>query len=316
MTWGTLRLLLQSGAAAGVSLDLIDEALNARYEQVFQATDWMGLHAHATIQTLAAYESGSDTVTATVGSATITGVGTAWGGEWAGRRFFIPGDAVYYTILAVGAVAELTLERPYEGTGADPAGTVYAGRSYVVMQQIYALPTNCVAVVTLLDPNTGLPLKKFSQEELDRSVGQRPRIGDPTCWAVYDDSEETASPVVHQVEIAPAPKFSRGIPLEYVKSAVGFDGSSTNNSPLPWVSSAVLLAGARADIAMHLAAEAAKANNSVAAAFHSRAVLNYETKFQEELARMVKVDHQQRRTPTAMRMAPRFTRHRLARVRR
>jgi hypothetical protein len=299
MTWGALRLQLQT-SAPGVSLDLIDEFLNGRYEQVLATTDWVGLRTHATIQTLAAYESAADTVDATVGSATVTGTGTAWTSALAGRRFYIPGDTVFYTIAAVGGVGALTLERPYEGIGTDPAGTVYSARGYVVMQNVYALPTECVSVVAALNPVTGQPLAVFSKDQLDRSVGQRPRLGDPSCYALYDDSPETASPVVHQIEFAPAPKYARGISVEYSKGAVGFDGTSTSNSPLPWVTHAVLLYGARADIAMHLGEQAK--------------VRMYEAKFQEELARMLKVDHQQRRAKTALRMADRFTRHSLARV--
>ena len=40
----------------------------------------------------------------------------------------------------------------------------------------------------------------------------------------------------------------------------------------------------------------------------------YEAKFQEELARLLRVEHQQRRTPAKLGMASRFTRHRLERA--
>jgi hypothetical protein len=127
MTWGQLRLQLQIGVP-GVSLDLLDEWLNSRYQQVLEATDWMGLIGHATLATVAAYQSGTDSVTLTVGSATVTGAGTAWTSGPAGLRFYCPGDEAIYTVDAVGGAGTLTLDRGYEGLGIDPAGTVYTGR--------------------------------------------------------------------------------------------------------------------------------------------------------------------------------------------
>ena len=42
--------------------------------------------------------------------------------------------------------------------------------------------------------------------------------------------------------------------------------------------------------------------------------LGYEKQFEYELAKLLQVEHAQRRVKSAMRMAPRFTRHRLARL--
>ena len=49
MTWGQLRLTLQI-AAPGVSLDLVDAWINARYEKILERTDWSGLNRHGTTQ--------------------------------------------------------------------------------------------------------------------------------------------------------------------------------------------------------------------------------------------------------------------------
>jgi hypothetical protein len=121
VTWGQLRLQLQI-YGPGVAPDLLDEFLNGRYEQVLEATDWSGLQYHATIQTTAAYQSASDTVTLTVGSPTVAGAGTAWTAAITGLQFYRPGDTAAYTATLVSATA-LTLDRPYEGNAAvDPRG--------------------------------------------------------------------------------------------------------------------------------------------------------------------------------------------------
>ena len=69
MTWGQLRFQLQTGAP-GVPADLLDEFLNTTYEAVLEATDWQGLKYHCAVQTLAAYQSATDTVTLTSGATT------------------------------------------------------------------------------------------------------------------------------------------------------------------------------------------------------------------------------------------------------
>jgi hypothetical protein len=298
MTWGQLRLQLQTSAPE-ISLDLLDEWLNTRYEAVLEATDWLGLKAHSTIQTQAAYQSSTDSVTVTVGSAAVTGLGTAWVSGITGRRFYIAVDNVFYTATYLSGTT-LTLDRPYEARGTEAAGTVYAGSAYVFMTNLYSLPADCRSIVSVLNPITGLPLVPFTAEGMDAVAGPRTLVGDPRAWDANDDSPETSPPVLHQIEFYPPPLFARGFALEYLRAALGFDGGNTSGSPLPFIGSSVLLHGVRADIAIH-EEKLAKA-------------AGYEAKFAMELDRILKVEHQQRRTKTALTMAPRFTRHRLARA--
>lgn len=298
-TWGTLRLSLQT-SAPGVPLDLVDEYLNSVYFRVLKACDWSGLHYHATIQTTAAYQSGTDTVTLTVGSAAVTGAGTAWTSGLIGQRFYRPGDTVIYTVATVPTGTSLTLDRLYEGNGVDAAGKVYAASAYVYMQNVYALPSDVQAIESILSPSTNEPLGQFSKANLDASAGPRTLIGDPAVFAPYDDSNEQSPPVLQQVEFYPPPQFARGFVMAYIHAATKFDGSSTGGSPLPFVSDSVILNGARALMQLHL-----KDYN---------AARLYQATFDDELAAMLRQEHQQRRTRTPIQMASRFTRHRLARA--
>ena len=299
MTWGQLRLLVQAEFPSVVSADLLDGALNSRYEQVLEAADWTGLREHAILQTQAAYQSSTDTATLTLGSNAVTGVGTAWTAGYVGWRFYVPGDTVIYSVVTVPGVGSLTLDRAYEGNGYDAPGTVYTLKPYVFMQHIYALPADCDSLVTVLDPVTMLPMQKFSKDGLDRSYGPRTFLNDPLSYCTYDDSPETAPPVLHQIEFAPPPVRSRGIPIEYQREIVFFDGTNTSLSPLPFVSGTVLLYGARADLAAS-GGELAKAKL-------------YEAKFQEELAKLLRKEMAARKKPKLM-MDDRFTRHRIARA--
>jgi hypothetical protein len=313
MTWGQIRLQLQT-SAPGVSLDLLDEFLNARYEQVLEATNWKGLKYRTTIETVAAYQSTTDTVTFTVGSTAVTGSGTTWTSlKLANQQIYRPGDAVVYTPTYVSGTS-LTLDRPYEGTGIDAAGTVYAGAAYVFMQDIYPLPSDVRSIVPdgVGDPTTGFLQGYLSIAEMEASCGPRTLVETPTSYAMYDDSPEASPPVVHQIRFYPPPLNARGIPVEYVHLATVFDGSSTGGSPLPFVSNTVLLEGCRADIQLYLASQA----EGAAVGAHATAAKGYELKFERELARLLLVEHAQRRKIVAMKMADRFTRHRLERANR
>jgi len=299
VTWGQLRFIIQTGAP-GVSLDIIDSSLNERYEAALEATDWMGLKAHATIQTLAAHESAPpETVALTVGSVAVTGVGTAWTNAITGRQFYRPGDTVVYTATYVGPTT-LTLDRPYEGNGSDVAGVVYPASPYVMYTSVYTLPGDCRSVVTVLNPITGLPMTPFSKDGLDASVGQRTLVGYPQSYAVTDDTPETNPPVLHEIEFYPPPRDARGFETEYLKAAFGFDGGNTSGSPLPFLSATLLLAGVRADVATYQGA--------------MPQAVKYEAAFERELARLLLLEHSQRRPKTALKMASRFSRHRLARA--
>jgi hypothetical protein len=298
VTWAQFQFQLRQ-TSPQASLDLIEECLLARYEQVLEATDWSGLKRHATIQAQAAYQSGVDTVTLTVGSTGVTGTGTAWTSAISGLKFYRPGDTVIYTAAFLSATA-LTLDRPYEGNGSAPAGTVYAGEAYVLMQNVYALPADVRSITSILDPVTGLPLNRISKDEMDACVGSRALVADPGCYALYDDSSEAAPPVLHQIEFYPPPLAARGYALEYTGAAYGFADGDVSGSPLPFITTAVLLYGCRADLAAHAA--------------NWNGARLYEAKFQEELARLLRVEHGERRKKPVLRMAERFTRHRMARA--
>jgi hypothetical protein len=297
-TWGSLRIQIQQ-TAPGVSLDLIDGWLQARYTSVLSATDWADLKAHTSLQTQAAHQSTTDTVTATVGSAAVTGAGTTWSGAISGQAFYVPGDTVTYIATYVSATS-LTLDRPYEGKSGNPAGMVYAGSAYTLMQNVYALPADCKSVVTVLDPITNTPLTPLTKDGLDVYAGPRTRVGYPQAWAEYGNTPETNPPVAHQIELFPPPRDSRGFPLEYLRTANPFSGENTSDSPVPFISPAVLLFGVRADCAVHLEK-------------YTQAT-GYELQFEKELGRLLLAEHSQRRTKTSLKMANRFTRHRLARL--
>jgi hypothetical protein len=290
MTFGALRLQIQM-SAPGVSLDLIDGFINSRYETILNAAAWTGLKAHAYLQTIAAYQSTTDTATATAGSNAVTGTGTAWTSAITGKKFSIPGEVVLYTATYVSGTS-LTLDRPYEGlTGA---------KAYVFATDVYALPSDCRTVVTINSPLIDKPLAEFSEDMLNSVTGPEAMVSDPVAYSVYDPSPESAPPVLAQVRFWPPPLYARGYKTEYLRFANAFDGTNTSASPLPFIGSGILLNGVRADAQLHL-------GNLAAAA-------GYEKLFRDQLAELLRIEHQQRRPPATLQMVPRFTRHRIERA--
>lgn len=301
-TWGRIRWLLLA-SAPGITIDLIDSWLNCRYEQVLEATDWTGIHAEATIETLGAIESGTaDSVTLTVGSASVAGLGTAFTPNLVGRRFYVPGDNPVYTITACASPTSVTLDRPYEGKANDAPGVAYPGSAYVIMQHTYPLPADCRAIERLFDSTYQYPMQEMTPGELAETNGPVTHLGDPQIYAMVEDTPEIINgpPPVHQVQLSPAPRYARGHTLEYLRDPYRFTGINLTQCPLPFVSTSVLMSGVRADIALY------QGKLPTAAM--------YESQFKLELSRLLQVEHSQRRAPGTIHMASRFVRHRWARV--
>jgi hypothetical protein len=229
------------------------------------------------------------------------GLGTTWTNAIIGQRFYSVGDVALYTVTTWTDAAHFTLDRPYEGRGIDANGVVYAGSGYVFMVYVYPLPADCRSIERILDSLTGYPLKQFTPAEMDASAGPLTMVGEPQSWTEIEDTAEViGSPTAHQVQLYPPPLLARGLTIEYLRNAFYFNGTNLAQSPLPFISQAVLMFGARADLA-------------IAAGKLAQAAV-YEAQFKTELQRLLLVEFAQRRAKPTMRMADRFTRHRLARV--
>jgi hypothetical protein len=286
LTWGQIRLSLQQ-TRPGISLDLIDEFLNVRYARVLDHTDWLWLEATAYVETGAAYQSTTDTVTVTQGLNTITGAGTSWTSGLTGKKFQVSADGPFYAFTYVSPTSA-TLDRLYEGMGG-------SGFGYRLFTNIYSLPSDFKERVDVTSPDNGFPLTDLSGQEMDESVGFRDETGTAAAYAIGADTSGN-----WQIELFPIPDAARGYPVRYRKSTAGFSGTNTGAAPLPEVSDGVLLNGCRADI---WALDPADPNK----------VKFYEGRFADELATMLRADLR-KRPPQKMLPAKRFTRHRLERV--
>ncbi len=254
-------------------MDLVDEFIADRYAQILDHYPWKGLELETAIESVAAYQTG--TVSVTQGSASLTGAGTTFTSGMTDLKFRATGDSAYYTFTYVGA-GSATLDRPYEGA-------TNATAAFSIFEDEYTLPSDCKTVLSVLDPITGLPLLDWSKGKLLDSTCGTPDPGCPLAWAMAADTGEANPPVLHTLQLTPPPLLAAGYPLRYQKAAIGFTGENTSGGPLPWVTAKVIKDGARADIHLHLEK------------FQKATV--YEAKFAAGLVEMVRLDGARRKAP-------------------
>ena len=182
-TWGQLRLLLQAEFGE-VGPDLLDGYLNTRYGDVLDRLAWKGLEVETVLQTTAAYQVG--TVSVTLGSNAIVGTGTAFTTQMSGMKFQALSDNTAYTFTFVDATHG-TLDRPYQGI-------TNAAATYWIYQDEYTLPAAVKTVLSIISPVTGLPLEDWTKRQVIEGMyiptwpGTAIPSGSPEAYALAAES--------------------------------------------------------------------------------------------------------------------------------
>jgi hypothetical protein len=288
MTWGEIRLLIVQFAAPGTSLDQVDTWINAAYRDILSARDWTGLTVEGTLETVAPYSTG--TVALTNGSTTITGAGTTWANAMDRRSFRVDGRTELYTFYYASATSG-ELDRPYEGETA-------AAATYGIQQNLYSLPDDVQFISTIVNPYTGAALRKLTAAAMQEVQAGKPSPGQPRYWAPATDTPEDEPPVRHQIELYPAPDTAIGLPYTGIAAVQEFTQALTGASPLPWVSPDAIIAGAKA-LALTDAKDYVGAGVFAARSTH--------------LVEQMQANEARRTGPGNIRLAERFTAHRVRR---
>lgn len=284
-TWGQIRLLVRQALPAGVSLDEIDNAIRARYSLVLSLMNWQGLDVKAVLETNAAYSAGQ--LVLTPGSTAITGVGTLWTAQFSGWQLFLGQGPVYTVTILTNTTA--TLDRPFEGNA--------TGGAYWFARAVYQLPDSCRFLRSVSSPATGLALNAINPDIFDELEGSQLVINAPAAnWIRQPNGVNGATGnACQQIMLWPVPALAQGYPLSFDQAGVAFDGTTTSEGPLDFVSPFALIEGAKADLSKDQAE-----------------VLRCEARFQTHLLGMLHVENDQR-PAQRMRLADRYTRHRVER---
>lgn len=169
------------------------------------------------------------TVTATQGSASVTGTGTAWTTDLLYRQFRIGVTAPIYTIIDIDVPGQvLTLSSPYGGASA--TDTVYR-----IYQCFFPVPVDFRAFLTIWDPQNNWRLTPdIKQEQLNIFDAQRATLG--YAWlvsyrdtSVYFDGYTAGSAGVPRYELWP---HAPGYTYPYLYESFTYDISDPG-IPLP-----------------------------------------------------------------------------------
>lgn len=273
MTWGQIRLQAQKWAPA-VDLDVLDQAIQARYSTILDRMPWKALDKAATIQTVGVYATG--TVAVTAGSASIVGTGTNWVTGQTGMSVRFGLDAQSYVFSWLTGTTG-TLDRPYEGTNA-------AASAYYLFQSVYPLPADLKILLEVNNIRGNFPLRPYTQSDLNMLYPSRPAFGEPFIYSMAADN--SATPPLHQVELYLIPQFAAGYSIRYTQNPPMFDPTVTTASPLPWIPQQVLVNGVRSDV--------------LAFAKDYEGMKAFEGMFQDGLEEMVRVElHRQSNARTS-----------------
>lgn len=186
------------------------------------------------------------TVTVTLNSNAVTGVGTAFTASMIGQQFRINTLTPIYTIIAVGSTTTLTLDQIW-------GAATKAGANYQIYTAYQIPPTDFHAFTTVYDPNFSYQLwTNLSQSVLNSYDAQRASQGVPYVVADYDFTNlafggATISPALPRFEIWPQQTSAYVIPFMY---EARFPDLNDSNGELPrFIPGNVLLEGALAQAA-------------------------------------------------------------------
>lgn len=163
--------------ATGITANLASY-VNVIYHQIEVSKKWWWLEKSARIRLFADYTTG--TVTATAGSAVITGASTAWTTIQAGDLFQFSSDRDYFEVKSQDSATQLTLT--------STATEAKTASKYTIIRPAYVLPGDYVRMKTVYYPELGRRVFPLDWQEFQSTRAQwfgTFRIADPRYYTVF-----------------------------------------------------------------------------------------------------------------------------------
>ncbi len=180
--------------------------VNMACRAVAYSYPWDSMRDLQTVSTVGTYTTG--TVTATLGSTTVTGSGTTWTAAMTGRKFALTQGGPRYRFTYVSATSG-TLEDAF-------AEATVSGSAYVIFQDEYdlAATTHSVEDVNAIGSNHRGPVWPAGMRSLDHSDYMAASTGPPQVWS------QAASTTVGtpRVRFQPCPDGVYRVEFRYLKS--------------------------------------------------------------------------------------------------
>lgn len=158
------------------------------------------------------------TVSVTLESVDVVGVGTAFDDSMEGRQFRISNNEPLYTVQTVTDATNLILDRVFGGPSA-------ANTGYEIFNALFTVPEDFHSFQSVWDPAFNWQLwTNVVQEELNAIDAQRSQSG--TAWAVVAHSyDAVSSPPLPRYEIWPHDKSSHVWPFLYEARPIDLEDS-------------------------------------------------------------------------------------------
>ena len=159
-----------------LSVPVIKQRVNVRYQQVLGYEDWEFLKDSTTINVIGVTSNtSSQSCAVTNASATVTGTGTAWTSALVGYSFRVGTEAQPYEVSAVGGLTSLTLTTTYGGDTA-------TGEDFSYWPKVYSPSVSDVGEITSVVYQT--ELREVSEAFLNQLDPERESTGSPMYWRV------------------------------------------------------------------------------------------------------------------------------------
>jgi hypothetical protein len=214
-----------------LSIPVIKQRINARYQQIIGLEEWAFLNDSTTVRLYEVTDNtSSQSVAVTQDSTTVTGTSTTWDSEDIDEGWFfrVGTGSQPYIVSSVDSDTQITLETAYaEDTDASADFTYWKG--------VYSPSVGNVSEIISIVHDHELPEK--SQEYLNSIDPERSSEGSPTYWRTY--SKSTALGIV-SFEIWPIPDDDYTVTVYYKKTV----DDLSDNTDTPIFRSDVLEAGA------------------------------------------------------------------------
>lgn len=168
---------------------LIGTWIDARWKELANAGQLRDLRRKGELYVEPPYTTG--TVAATRGSRTVTGTGTAWSGELAGRYLRV--KTVWHEIAAVASATSLELVSPYDDPDISEAG-------YNIIKRRHRLQPDVRKLGIFMHMRLRRPLHTVSEQGLDLSIPSRHSINSVPRWVAEVEADVDG---VKRVEIYP-----------------------------------------------------------------------------------------------------------------
>lgn len=230
-TFGQMIGSVQSWAPS-VDTSMISIWLNNAARQVYDFRLWYGCLTKGQIVTPPYYSQG--TITATLGSASIVGVGTNFTSSMVGMSLRVGYNTPIYNIISVTDPTHLTLELPW-------GFSTLTDTSYYIVQYYYTIP-NIKYIHTAINLQLQFQLRTtLTQKTLDARDPSRQQIMYPVAIAGMPPDKDGN----FQCELWPASMTQQAIPyLAYVQPPNLVNDSDTL---IPFIRCDIVVARATAD---------------------------------------------------------------------